>query len=68
MLHQRFNRAGELISGCGGRVFVDRAHSDDRFLELACIECGKRWNLDGNNRFAAHLLLKEQVRLNAGGM
>lgn len=42
---------------CGGNVFYDAAFSDNSFLELFCLRCGKRWHLDKEkNPLAKHLL------------
>lgn len=46
---------------CSGRVFVDRAFSEKKHIELFCISCGCRWMLDKEkNRFGAWLMKLEQ--------
>ncbi len=67
MWHRKFDRDNNLIEGCGGRVFVDRAVSDDSWIEPVCIKCGRRWLLDvSNNVFAKRLVRIEKRFVNAG--
>ncbi len=67
MWHRKLDREGNLVEGCGGRVFVDRAFSNNDWLESACIECGKRWILDANtNALARRLVKAERQFVNAG--
>jgi hypothetical protein len=41
---------------CEGRVFIDRVFSQKLHMELFCILCGKRWQLNKEtNRFARWL-------------
>ncbi len=67
MWHRRFNRNGEQISGCGGRIFVDRAFSSESLVEIACVECGWRKMIDPAKNALARLLVRaERKFVNAG--
>lgn len=67
MWHRKFDKEDNLVEGCGGRVFVDRAYSNNDWIETACIECGKRWILDADKNLFAKMLVKSENRfLNAG--
>lgn len=67
MWHRKFDREGNQTEGCGGRVLVDRAFSNENWLELACIECGKRWLLDALSNALARTLVRKELRfVNAG--
>lgn len=51
---------------CSGRVFVDRAFSEKKHIELFCIMCGARWMLDKEkNGFAGWLMKLETALRNA---
>ena len=66
MWHRKFDRQGSLIEGCGGRVFIDRAFSNDSWVETICVKCGKRWLLDAmKNAFARKLVKIERSFVNA---
>lgn len=62
----KIDRDGNHLSGCGGRIFVDRAFSNDSLIDLSCIECGWRKTLDPQeNALARSLVRHEQKFVNA---
>lgn len=50
---------------CNGRVFIDRAYSNQGRIELSCIECGKRWELHESTTMAK-ILTKIERRKELG--
>lgn len=49
-------------SKCDGRVFIDRAYSNQGNLELFCIRCGKRWELHKDHPAAVIINRLEKKR------
>ena len=54
---------------CNGRVFVDRAYSQNLRIELFCIMCGKRWIVNKElNRLGAWVEKQEATVRHAYGI
>ena len=43
---------------CGGFVYYDSMYKGDKFLDLACLMCGRRWFIDTNDKLAVKILGK----------